>query len=408
MPTPTTSPILPTHINNAQEAGDTVIALARWGAANGSYAIASILVENSTGKIVGAMANSVDRILSSEAVVAAGQPFPYDPTAHGERKMTYWYYENRDRLSLPAPQALTLITSLDPCAMCTGTVLRAGFNVGVFAIDPYAGINYNSSGKFTDLPQPLRGQALERFGYYAAEGGRSYQGGPSVAFNRTSVNAATLDECSTAYEESADVVRASRADADVDPSQLSDPANDPAIRAAFRRRSPSAFELKMANKNTPDAALEAMLRDLISSAPQATGAAAFIDPFGNVVAAFADSFATNPVATALENTVQAYSQTRFELMNKKVTSASANKTLTSPVEGTFVLLNAPSPRVATSFADLGAYGATFASAPSGKEPSPFRYYEPPLQGTTQELRTVIAGMPPLYSQHVKINPERVS
>ena len=131
--------------------------------------------------------------------------------------------------------------------------------------------------------------------------------------------------------------------------------------------------------------------------PGAKSAAAYVDPFGNVLSAFADSMATDPVATALQNVIQAYSQTRFNLTNSSSTHDIALKSLTSAKYGTFVFLNAPSPRVATSFADLGAYGSTVGTKAPVLDPSPFQYFEPPLS----------AAMPPLYSQLVAINPQPV-
>jgi cytosine deaminase len=120
--------------------------------------------------------------------------FTYDPTAHGERQLVYWYYANKDKLGLPGPSELTVVTSLDPCAMCTGTLLTAGFNVGVVAIDDFAGINFN------DVPPALRGLAELKFGYYACgEKGqdpgtyvRKYVGGPDVVFRETAVSARGL------------------------------------------------------------------------------------------------------------------------------------------------------------------------------------------------------------------------
>jgi cytosine deaminase len=81
--------------------------------------------------------------------------FTFDPTAHGERQLVSWYYANKTSLSLPEPKELTVVTTLDPCAMCAGTLLTAGFNVAVVAIDVLAGINYNKSFLFKDLPLNL-------------------------------------------------------------------------------------------------------------------------------------------------------------------------------------------------------------------------------------------------------------
>ncbi len=385
--------------------------MAKWGAATGSFGIASILVENASGKIIGAQANSVDGRLSSTTSVEAGNLYPFDPTAHGERKMTYWYFEHQSKLSLPDPRELTIITSLDPCAMCTGTLLEAGFNVGVFAIDDFAGINFDSSGKFADLPQPLRAQALARFGYYGAEGGRAFQGNDAVAFARTMVSQASLDECHSVYQDNADNPRSARADSSTDPSTLSDPATDPQaepIRAAFQKSFPQAFKIRISNFRKPTRQIQTMLTSLVDDTVGAKNAVAFIDPFGNLVCASADTFPGNPVATCLQNVLQTYEKTRFALMDDAQTAPVANKTLTSPVNGTFVFLYAPSMRIATDYANVGAYGSTFGSPAPITSPSPFQYFLPPRRGTAAEMRQAISQMAPLYSQHIKIDPQKVS
>ena len=415
---PVASPTLPKTVSNADEAGQLVLQYAKYGASVGSYAIAGALIHNATGNVIGAVAsnvlfaiqNRVNQFLDQAVTSGSNESFPFDPTAHGERQLTYWYFENRKKLNLPDPQDITLVTSLDPCAMCTGTVLAAGFNVGVFAIDPFAGINFNSTGTFVDLPEPLRAQAKRRFGYYGTQGGRAYVGGPSVAFSGTLANQSTLDDCYSVYKASSDNVLASRKGSDTDPSQLVDPATNPqaaAVISAYQQACPSAFSIKLANYRQPTPALHALLKKLRDTTPGAKSAAAYVDPFGNVLSAFADSMATDPVATALQNVIQAYSQTRFNLTNSSSTHDIALKSLTSAKYGTFVFLNAPSPRVATSFADLGAYGLTVGTKAPVLDPSPFQYFEPPLSGTVSELRKVIAAMPPLYSQLVAINPQPV-
>lgn len=410
-PAPTASPVLPKTIANAQEAADAVLSVAAWGATSGSYGIASILVENATGRLVAAQANSVDRTLAPDTTVDAGQIYSYDATEHGERKMAYWYFENRSRLSLPSPRDLTIITSLDPCAMCAGTLLATGFNVGVLAIDDFAGINYTSRGTFQTLPEPLRGQALARFGYYAADGGRAYQGSSTVAFARTEISQASLDEAHSVYEDNTSAPRSAHQASNTDPSGLTDPATDAqaaSIRTAYQKYLPQAFTIKVPNYREPTTAVKSLLQELLSTAPEATNAVALLDSFGNVVCAAADSFDTNPVATCFQNVVQTYMRTRFDLLNSAATAQIANTTLTSPVNGTFVFLHAPSMRVATDYANVGAYGSVFGGPAPVSSPSPFQYFLPPQRGTTAEMYQAISQMAPLYSQHIKINPQKVS
>src|SRR5260370_22300244 len=126
-----------------------------------TFAVGGVLVDNRSGTVVCALHNNV-----LEAFENRKHFLLHDPTAHGERQLVDWYFKNRKRLNLPDPRELTVITTLDPCAMCAGALLTAGFNVGVSAIDDYAGINYNASFDFPSLPARWRRVAQSSFAYY--------------------------------------------------------------------------------------------------------------------------------------------------------------------------------------------------------------------------------------------------
>ena len=410
-PNPTLSQPSLTQVNNAEEAG----ALVAWGAlqaANaGSYGIAGALIENATGRVLQWIPNRVVKTVDPAVASIAGTAFTYDPTAHGERQLVYWYFANKATLNLPDPGQLTVVTSLDPCAMCTGTLLTAGINAAVVAMDTFSGINFNSSGTFEDLPVGPRELALSTFGYYAVDGGRAFQGSPSVVFHQSALTKATFDGCETIYQNSAGGVRDARKQTGNDPSKLSNPATDPgasAVVAAYQAAYPGAFTLQLADFRSPDTALRQVLENLRTATPGATNAVAYIDPFGNLLCAAADTPAVSPVATALMNVAQMYSITRFNLVNDPATAQVAQQTLTSPKFGTFVWLDAPDPNASTTVEDLGVYGSTVESALPQTQPSNFQYYNPPVKGTIAELRQVIAALPPLYSQLIKIDPQQVA
>ena len=410
-PNPTlTQPSL-TQVNNAEEAGELV----EWGAlqaANaGSYGIAGALIENSTGKVLQWIPNRVVKTVDQAVANVAGTSFTYDPTAHGERQLVYWYFANKATLNLPEPGQLTVVTSLDPCAMCTGTLLTAGINAAVVAMDTFSGINFNSSGTFEDLPVGPRELALSTFGYYAVDGGRAFQGSPSVVFHQSALDQATFEGCETIYQNSAGGVRDARKQTGIDPTKLSNPASDPTagpVVAAYQAVYPGAFSLQLADFRSPDAALRQVLEDLRAATPDATNAVAYIDPFGNLLCASANTPAVSPVATAMMNVAQMYSVTRFNLVNDPATVQIAQQTLTSPKFGTFVWLDAPDPNATTTVEDLGVYGSTVESALPQTQPSNFQYYNPPVKGTIAELRQVISALPPLYSQLIKIDPQQVA
>ncbi|MFN8613057.1 MAG: nucleoside deaminase [Vulcanimicrobiota bacterium] len=92
-----------------------------------------------------------------------------DPTAHGERQLVDWYF---DQPQMPAADQCTVVSTLDPCMMCAGALLYGGFRVLSLALDLQAGVNCAGDFQFKTLPPALRGQARERFAYFGVEGVR--------------------------------------------------------------------------------------------------------------------------------------------------------------------------------------------------------------------------------------------
>ena len=364
-------------VSNADDAASIVLDQAMWAAEQGTFPVGGCIIENAAGRVVQAMHNNVLKPLAD-----SDKTFTYDPTAHGERQLVYWYYANKDKLGLPGPSELTVVTSLDPCAMCTGTLLTAGFNVGVVAIDDFAGINFN------DVPPALRGLAELKFGYYACgEKGqdsgtyvRKYVGGPDVVFRETAVSAQRLVGCSDIFQASLDKVRTTSSESGLPPSGLSDPAKLPdnsPVKTRFRSVYDGAFRSKTPKSRLPGAQLYELLTLVKDSAPEAKNAVALLDPFGNVILCLADRFDLSPVHTAFMNVTQSYAITRHGMMDDKDTRQSATEYLTHPKYGTFVFLYAPNPKDSTTIMTLGAYGSTMEEL--------FRRYSQPISSTTIRL-----------------------
>lgn len=387
---------------------ETLATLALWtaqrGAEGGSYGIGGVLVESATGRVLQTMPNHVFRTLSS------GGTFVDDPTAHGERQLMSWYLAQRDALRLPDPNALTVVTSLDPCLMCASALLTVGVNVGVVALDDYSGINYDSSGSFADLPEPLRSQATATFGYYAVEGGRAFQGSSSVAYATEPITQQTLDASERLYSSSADAVRSARRASDPAPSALTDPATNPAaidVVRAFQVTCPEAFTVRTRDPRMPDRRVYDVLVDVVRRSPGATNAVAMLDPFGNLVTAQADQQQVNALSTAFALCTRAYAQTRYALVDSEATLAIAGQSLTNPTYGTFVFLEAPDPFTPSGMFDVGAYGSTMGGVAMPAIPSAFQYFELPPGVSERQLQDVIYPLPPLYSEDIKISPQRV-
>lgn len=395
-------------LNSANEAAGRVLKEAMKAAAQGTFAVGGCLVNNHTGEVIHALHNQVMRPLAS-----SGQLFTFDPTAHGERQLVYWYYANKDSLGLPEPENLTIVTNLDPCVMCTGTLLTAGFNVATVAIDPLAGINYDQTFRFTSLPQCWVSQAQSRFGYYAcsesdptlASYARPYSGGDHVAFNTSAVSAERLMACSSVFEASVTQVRTRSSDSGRPPEQLVDPAELPAedlIKVRFKAIDPHAFELRLPHPRQPNQALHDHLVHVMRSQPGARNAVALVDPFGNVILSLPDHFEESPVHTAFMNVTRAYAQVRFKLMDDPQTHQQAEQTLTHPKYGTVVFLYAPDPDDSTTVMTLGAYGSTLEGAIPQTFPANLQYFHPPQNGTTAALVDLITRLPPFYTQMAQV------
>src|SRR6266852_675053 len=170
-----------------------------------TFAVGGILIDNRSGAVLCALHNNVLEAFGNSKLFLL-----HDPTAHGERQIVDWYFKNRKRLHLPDPRELTVVTTLDPCAMCAGALLTAGFNVGVAAEDDYAGINYNAAFDFPSVPSRWKRVAQSSFAYYGVEAPlrRAFRGGKGPAFANQSISAATFCLTGTIFESSVNNVRA--------------------------------------------------------------------------------------------------------------------------------------------------------------------------------------------------------
>jgi len=403
-----------TRLNDVNDAASIALEQATAAANQTTFAVGGLLVDNRTGEVIYAIHNNVIKLLSNNT------PFTFDPTAHGERQLTYWYYENKARLDLPEPSQLTVITSLDPCVMCTGALLTAGFNVGVVAIDTYAGINCAQDFKFNTLPSSLRPQAQAAFGYYASGPShpptltRPYVGGSNVAFNDGVLSPANLMNCGAIFNQSVNTVRTASNSAGLEPGQMQDPARLPdtsPIISAYRNVYSKAFTIKVDNPRLPDQKILDELWAVLNATSQARNAVAFIDPFGNLALCMADTFNVSPVHTAFMNVTQSYAQTRWQLMNEYASGTETDNPalyLTHPKYGTFVFLFAPDPYDSTTIMTLGAYGSTMEGAIPNMFPANLQFYYPPREGGSfSELVSVVNELPPFYTQSVNLSMMQV-
>lgn len=297
--------------------------------------------------------------------------------------------------------------------MCAGSLLTAGFNVAVSAIDTYAGINYNSDFDFPSLPPEIRKQAQDTWGYYAVGDpvDRAYQGSKSPIFAGQCINSRAYYLTSSIFDASVTTVREASNNSGVDPSQLKNPATLPAdspVRKALTSLSPYALTVSCTNPRDPGAELAP---PLLATAQQASvfNSVALLDPFGNLLVCLGGVENESPIKTAFMETTRGYAVMRWTLMNDPdpEVRAQAGQYLTHPKYGTFVFLYAPDPTTPQAVMALGAYGSTMEGEVPQSYPSNLQYVLLPGNTTPQALSTLAQDLPPFYTESVQVGPAQV-
>jgi cytosine deaminase len=144
-------------IADASEAAQLAVSLARHSAATGTFGVGGLLVDGH-GRI---LAEAVNSVLIGGAL--------YDPTCHVERQLIDWFMAtNRGRTRF-ARDDLTIVNSLDPCAMCAGAIMRSGMKAVSVSEDAEAGIH--AARNVEPSLEALKQQIWRHFAFFAV--GRS-------------------------------------------------------------------------------------------------------------------------------------------------------------------------------------------------------------------------------------------
>jgi tRNA(Arg) A34 adenosine deaminase TadA len=370
----------------------------------GSFGVGGVLLDQH-GNVLKSLQNNVVR----DGLI-------FDPTAHGERQLIDWYFAERAKgRKLPEPHDISLVTSLDPCAMCSGAILAAGFNVVVAANDSKAGINHDETAAFGSLPEGLRQAAAASFCYPAVLGSSAYAregsgAAPKSFFIGKTIAEPTLALCSLLIEATTEKVQAF-VNSDFAHGELKDPAtlgpNHPLVRK-LTSLYPHALAYRGA-PHAPDAGLAPFLLAAMETDRRQGGdgdCAALLDGFGNLLLCVPGRRAQSAICTAFMECTRQYAQLRYKL----IAGASAEmqdtvrRYLAHPKQGTFVLARGPG-FGAESFMDLGAYGSTMEGPLPAHNPTQFQYVLPRIQ--EPQLHALCEAMPPLYRDTIRIRPRQV-
>ena len=371
----------------------------------GTFGVGGVLLDQQ-GRVLKSLHNNVVR----SGVV-------FDPTAHGERQLIDWYFAERSRgAQLPPPEELTLVTSLDPCAMCAGAILAAGFNVVVAAEDPRAGIGHAADASFAALPASLRAPAQAAFCYPGVRGASPYAreargAAPPAFFIGKTITEATQALCSLALEATSGKVQ-QLLQGDCARAELRDPASLPDAHPIVRQlRSlyPQALEWR-GKAHAPDASLAPYLLEAMAQDRRQGGAGdctALLDAFGNLLLVTPGRRDQSAIQSPFMECTRQYAQLRYTLLHGAGAAmrAEVQQYLGHPRHGSFMMALGPDGSAA-SFMDLGAWGSTMEGPLPAENPAQFQYVLARMEPAA--LAALCAAMPPLYSKVIGISPRQVA
>jgi tRNA(Arg) A34 adenosine deaminase TadA len=372
---------------------------------DGTFGVGGVMLD-AQGNVLQVMRNRV---------VTGGRP--HDPTAHSERQLVDWYFAERARgAPLPPPGEVTVVTSVDPCCMCAGALLEAGFHVVVAANDTVAGVNYDLSATFPALPPALAQQARERFFYPEVIGSSCYAraasgAAPQPFFIGKTIGEQTQALCALVFDAMADKVK-TLINRDVPRAALRNVrelAGDHAVVAALRGACSQALQYSAPYgepHGEPDAGLAPFLLEAMAADRRNGGdgdACALLDAFGNLLLCMPGRLHASPIRTAYMECVRTYGALRHALEAAGV--ADVGLYLPHPKYGTFVLARGPADD-ARGFMSLGAYGSTMEGPLLPDHPRQWQYVLPRLPD--EALADMAARLPPLYREVIRVRPTQVA
>lgn len=137
----------------ASGAAERVTLVAERAQRSGTFGVGGLLI-GKNGKVY---AESINAVIQNGIQV--------DPTGHAERQLVDWYFQAKDRLKLPPPSELLIVSSLDPCTMCAGSILKSGFTAVAVAEEQRGGVHEN--GLPHRMPHELWELAEARLGLFS-------------------------------------------------------------------------------------------------------------------------------------------------------------------------------------------------------------------------------------------------
>ena len=180
-------------LTTADQAARLVASLAEEAGRGGTFGIGGALIDRS-GTIY---AEAVNAVISDGSV--------RDPTAHVERQLVDWYFAQGGAGALPPPSEIIIVSSLDPCAMCAGAILKAGFSAIAVAEDSASGVH--ACALPHRMPKTLWPKADARLALFPVSSRRTPMRPSLTPALDGEVSDEAVARCETAFIRSLDKVR---------------------------------------------------------------------------------------------------------------------------------------------------------------------------------------------------------
>jgi len=351
-------------------AGERSAALAERAAASGTFGVGGLMLARG-GRVISEAVNAV----IVDGVVR-------DPTAHVERQLIDWYYKNWKRLDLAEPQELVIFSSLDPCAMCAGAILKAGFNAVSVAYDQGVGIHEQGMRHLNMHPE-LWERADRVFDVFPSNAQHRDFFVPlrNLGIGATVDTDSVIGRSLGAFTSSFDTIREAIGSHE---GSLGSARRDAGI-GAFESL-PPGIELPTTGIGAVQTLDRQVLGNILSD-----GRACMIDQTGRIVLIAKDAQDISPIRSSIMELIRAYTY----MSNSPKYSA---LDLPAKSEVSFLVYRAPQ-AAQDALMQLGALGS-FLESPREAKAFPLLSY---VEGSEARMQEFISHMSWYYKDHVKVS-----
>ncbi len=291
----------------------------------------------------------------------------------------------KDKLNLPLQSQLLIVTSLDPCAMCAGSILKGGFSALSIADDDMAGVHKN--GFPTRMPKEIQQIAQTRLGVFLSPSRYSiYFITTRETVRESAASSNTPSKSLSIFEQSVEKVRALVSEQrDASATAKNDATHD------VQSRLPTGIELPPYGMGSVLKMDRKTLENLL-----ANNRACMIDSDGHpaLIARNADNL--SPARDSVLELIRGYTFIRNN------PSKFHGISLPSPAHSSVLKLNGPE-LGEDILLQLGALGSFLETPRTANKFALLTY----LNGDDAKIQSHVSSLPPLYTEVIGVTAGRL-